>query len=231
MGQPMSVRFEKVFKRFNRGGEEIQVLNGVDFEIPAGDFIALMGPSGSGKSTLLNLIAGLDQPSSGKVIAGQIEPASMSDNALCDWRAHNIGFIFQRYHLLAVLNAAQNVEIPLLNFKLPRSERERRVKTALELVGLPDRAKHYPRELSGGQEQRVAIARCIVADPSLILADEPTGDLDAKSAGEIMDLLGLLNQKLGKTIVMVTHDPKSASRAKRIVSLQKGLLTRAGNAA
>ena len=230
MAAPMSLRFENVHKKFSRGGEEVNVLNGIDFKIPAGDFVALMGPSGSGKSTLLNLIAGLDKPTSGKVIVGELEPGNMSDNAMCDWRSQNIGFVFQRYHLLGVLNAAQNVEIPLLCFKLPRAERARRVQTALELVGLPDRAKHFPRQLSGGQEQRVAIARCIVADPSLILADEPTGDLDARAAGEIMDLLCLLNQKLGKTIVMVTHDPKASSRARRVVSLEKGLIMK-GHAA
>src|SRR5688572_19512058 len=157
MAAPMSVRFEKVLKKFSRGGEEVNVLNGVDFTIPAGDFVALMGPSGSGKSTLLNLIAGLARPTSGRVMVGDLEPQAMNDNALCDWRSHHIGFIFQRYHLLSVLNAAQNVEIPLLCFTLSRSERARRVRTALELVGLADRAKHFPRQLSGGQEQRVAI--------------------------------------------------------------------------
>lgn len=224
MAVQIPVKFDRVQKAFRRGAENVVVLQDIDFEIPAGDFVALMGPSGSGKSTMLNLIAGLEKPTSGRVTVGQVEPASMSDNSLCDWRAHHLGFIFQRYHLLGVLNAQQNVEVPLQLFKLDKAERERRVRTALELVGLADRSKHYPKQLSGGQEQRVAIARCIVTDPSLILADEPTGDLDSKSAAEIMDLMTLLNQKLGKTIVMVTHDPKTAKRAKRVVHLEKGHL-------
>ena len=224
MAQSLPVNFENVFKRFSQGGEEINILNGVNLQIPPGDFVALMGPSGSGKSTLLNLISGLDRPSSGRVTVGQVDPATMSDNALCDWRSNHVGFIFQRYHLLPVLNAAQNVEIPLLNFKLNKADRERRVQSAIELVGLKDRARYKPNQLSGGQEQRVAIARCIVTDPSLILADEPTGDLDAKSANDILGLFELLNKKLGKTIVMVTHDPKAAARARRVMSLQKGQL-------
>jgi putative ABC transport system ATP-binding protein len=218
------VKFEQVQKRFRRGGEEISILNGIDFSIPEGDFVGLMGPSGSGKSTLLNLIAGLDRPTSGRIRVGEFDPASMSDNQLCDWRCRNIGFVFQRYHLLDVLNAAQNVEIPLLLFSFSRAEKERRVRTALELVGLQERAQHYPRQLSGGQEQRVAIARALVADPALILADEPTGDLDARSAAEILGLLTLLNEKLGKTIIMVTHDPKASQRARRVVRLEKGVL-------
>ncbi len=226
MAEALPVKFEQVTKSFVRGDQQIKVLDGVNLNVPAGDFVALMGPSGSGKSSLLNLIAGLDRPSSGKVSIGSYEPATMSDSALCKWRSNHVGFIFQRYHLLAVLNAAQNVEVPLLLFKLSSKERRRRVQTALELVGLSDRSKHFPSMLSGGQEQRVAIARSIIADPTVILADEPTGDLDAKSADEILELLLLLNKKLGKTIVMVTHDPKAAKRANRVLHLEKGLVFR-----
>jgi putative ABC transport system ATP-binding protein len=224
MADPLGVTFENVRKRFERGGQEVSVLEGVSFVVAPGDFLVLMGPSGSGKSTLLNLIAGLDRPNSGRVTVGQTQPADMSDAQLCDWRARHIGFIFQRYFLLGALTAAENVEVPLLLFKLPRAERKRRVKTVLELVGLPDREHHFPRELSGGQEQRVAIARAIVTDPTIILADEPTGDLDSQSAREILDLLGLLNTKLKKTIVMVTHDPTAAKRAKKLMRLEKGML-------
>jgi putative ABC transport system ATP-binding protein len=227
MGESSELRFEDVDKRFRRGDQEATVLDKVSFQVPAGEFVALMGPSGSGKSTLLNLVAGLDRPSAGRVYVGSDEPAHMGDNALCRWRSRKIGFIFQRYHLLAVLNAAQNVEVPLLLFSLSRSERERRVKTALELVGLPDRMRHYPRQLSGGQEQRVAIARAIVADPAVILADEPTGDLDAKAAAEILELLVLLNRQLQKTILMVTHDQKAAKTAERVLHLEKGFIYQA----
>jgi putative ABC transport system ATP-binding protein len=219
-----AVRFQDLSKTFRRGDQEIKVLEGIDFEIAKGEFVALMGPSGSGKSTLLNLSAGLDKPSAGKVIVNGVEPANLGENAACKWRSANIGFIFQRYHLLAALDASQNVEVPLLLHKLGRSERKRRVQTALELVGIADRAKHYPRMLSGGQEQRVAIARAFVNDPALILADEPTGDLDSKSANEILDLLVLLNQQMQKTIVMVTHDPKAAKRAHRTLHLEKGFI-------
>ena len=230
MAEPASVRFHEVSKSFRRGGQEIKVLEGIDLEIGAGEFVALMGPSGSGKSTLLNLTAGLDRPSAGKVYVGQVEPGVLGEGAACKWRSQNVGFIFQRYHLLAALNAAQNVEVPLLLFGLSGSERKRRVKTALDLVGIGDRAHHFPRQLSGGQEQRVAIARAFVADPTLILADEPTGDLDSKSANEILDLLVTLNQQLHKTIVMVTHDPKAAKRAHRTLHLEKGFIYQEANA-
>jgi len=224
MGQSLPIHFEEVHKQFKRGGESITVLEGINFEVTPGEFVALMGPSGSGKSTLLNLVAGLDKPSAGRVIVGSDEPATMGDNEICAWRARHVGYIFQRYHLLSVLNAAQNVEVPLLLSKLGGAERSSRVKTALDLVGLPDRAGHYPRMLSGGQEQRVAIARAIVTDPTVILADEPTGDLDTKSAGEILDLMVLLNQQLNKTILMVTHDPNAAKRATRTLHLEKGFI-------
>jgi putative ABC transport system ATP-binding protein len=218
------VQFQNVTKGFARGGQQIVVIEGVTLTIAPGEFVALMGPSGSGKSTLLNLIAGLDRPEAGRVLVGNIEPAKMSDRQLCDWRSRHIGFIFQKYHLLEVLTAAGNVEVPLLLFNLPRAERQRRVRIALELVGIADRAGHYPRQLSGGQEQRVAIARALASDPSLLLADEPTGDLDSRSAKEVLDLLVLLNRRLGKTIVMVTHDPKAALRATRTLHLEKGKL-------
>jgi putative ABC transport system ATP-binding protein len=218
------VGFHEVHKSFRRGEQQISVLEGIDLEVAGGEFIALMGPSGSGKSSLLNLAAGLDRPTSGTVTVAGIQPAALGDNEVCRWRSRHVGFVFQRYHLLAALDAAQNVEVPLLLLKLPRGERNRRVRTALELVGLHDRAHHFPHQLSGGQEQRVAIARAIVADPKLILADEPTGDLDSRSAGEILDLLGLLNQQLRKTILMVTHDPKAARRAQRVLHLEKGFI-------
>ncbi len=224
MGQSLPIRFLDVHKRFTRGDQNITVLEGIDFEVTPGEFVALMGPSGSGKSTLLNLVAGLDKPSAGRVQVGNDEPAVMNDNALCAWRARHVGYIFQRYHLLAVLNAAQNVEVPLLLSSLGSAERQKRVATALDLVGLPDRAGHFPRMLSGGQEQRVAIARAIVTDPTVILADEPTGDLDTKSAHEILDLMVMLNEQLNKTILMVTHDPRAAQRATRTLHLEKGFI-------
>jgi putative ABC transport system ATP-binding protein len=185
------------------------------------EYVALMGPSGSGKSTLLNLTAGIDRPTSGRIVVGTNEPATMSDNEQCDWRARTVGFIFQRYHLIDVLRAEENVEIPLLVVGLSRAERRRRAESALALVGLADRTRHYPRQLSGGQEQRVAIARALVSDPSIVLADEPTGDLDTKSAFDVLDLLDMLN-KLGKTLVVVTHDPNVAKRAHRTLYLHKG---------
>ncbi len=221
----MGVRYVQVIKTFERAGHGVPVLNGVNFDVAPGEFIALMGPSGSGKSTLLNLTAGIDRPSSGNVIVGSDNPSSMNERQLADWRRRHIGFIFQRYHLVNVLSAAENVEVPLLLFKLPKSERRRRVQAALELVGLAQRAKAYPKHLSGGEEQRVAIARTIVNDPSLILADEPTGDLDTQSAREILGLLTLLNQNLRKTIIMVTHDPTAAKFAHRILYLQKGIFS------
>jgi putative ABC transport system ATP-binding protein len=222
MGASLHVHFDEVHKRFKRGDQEISVVEGINIDVEPGEFVALMGPSGSGKSTLLNLVAGLDKPSSGRVTVGNFEPATMSDTQVCHWRSRHIGFIFQRYHLIGVFDAASNVEVPLLLFGLSRSERQRRVKTALELVGLADRDKHYPRQLSGGQEQRVAIARAIVTDPTILLADEPTGDLDAASASDILDLLGMLSETMKKTIIMVTHDPSAAKRAQRLLHLEKG---------
>jgi putative ABC transport system ATP-binding protein len=218
------VRIQDVHKEYRRGNEKVDVLQGVSLEIPRGDFLALMGPSGSGKTTLLNLIGGLDRPTSGVVeIAG--EPISrLSDGQLSKWRARHIGFVFQFYNLLPVLTAERNVELPLLLTRLSAAQRKKHVATALAVVGLADRAKHYPRQLSGGQEQRVGIARAIVTDPTLLLCDEPTGDLDRKSGDEILDLLQALNRDHGKTIIMVTHDPQAAARARRTVHLDKGSL-------
>jgi len=203
----------------------VHVLHELDLDIPKGDFLALMGPSGSGKSTLLNLIGGLDRPSGGTIeIAGQ-RTDSLSDGALGKWRANHVGFVFQMYNLLPVLTAERNVELPLLLTSLSSSDRNKRVSAALSLVGLSERSKHKPRELSGGQEQRVGIARAIVSDPTLLLCDEPTGDLDRKSGDEILDLLQALNTQQGKTIIMVTHDPHAAARAKHVLHLNKGQLT------
>jgi putative ABC transport system ATP-binding protein len=218
------VRVRGIHKYFTRGSERIDVLKGVDLEIPQGDFLALMGPSGSGKTTLLNVMGGLDKPSSGSIEVGGIDIAGLSGSQLSRWRSHHIGFVFQLYNLLPVLTAERNVDLPLLLTKLSKAERRKRVAIALKVVGLADRAKHYPRQLSGGQEQRVGIARAIVTDPTLLLCDEPTGDLDRKSGDEILDLLQALNQQHGKTIVMVTHDPHAAARAKRTLHLEKGLL-------
>jgi len=218
------VRVKGVHKHFSRGGERIDVLKGVNLEIPQGDFLALMGPSGSGKTTLLNLLGGLDKATDGIIeVAGQTIN-DLGGTALSRWRAQNIGFVFQLYNLLPVLTAERNVELPLLLTKLSKSERRKRVAIALKVVGLADRAKHYPRQLSGGQEQRVGIARAIVTDPTLLLADEPTGDLDRKAGDEILDLLQTLNREHGKTIVMVTHDPRAAERAQRTLHLEKGQL-------
>ncbi len=223
------VRINNVHKYFTRGSERIDVLQGVNLEIPPGDFLALMGPSGSGKTTLLNLMGGLDQPSSGSLEVSGSNIAGLSGARLSRWRSEHIGFVFQLYNLLPVLTAEKNVELPLLLTKLSRAERQKRVAIALKVVGLSDRAKHYPRQLSGGQEQRVGIARAIVTDPTLLLADEPTGDLDRRAGDEILDLLQTLNRDHGKTIVMVTHDPHAAERAKRTIHLEKGVL--AGSAA
>jgi putative ABC transport system ATP-binding protein len=220
------VRVREVHKHFTRGSERIDVLKGVNLEIPQGDFLALMGPSGSGKTTLLNLIGGLDTPTGGAVEVNGVAVSSLSGSQLSKWRGQNIGFVFQLYNLLPVLTAERNVELPLLLTKLPRSERRKRAGIALKVVGLADRAKHYPRQLSGGQEQRVGIARAIVTDPTLLLCDEPTGDLDRKAGDEILDLLQSLNRDHGKTIVMVTHDPHAAERARRTIHLEKGVLTR-----
>jgi putative ABC transport system ATP-binding protein len=222
------VRINNVHKYFTRGSERIDVLQGVNLDIPEGDFLALMGPSGSGKTTLLNLMGGLDTPSSGAIEIGGANIAGLSGSQLSRWRSQHIGFVFQLYNLLPVLTAEKNVELPLLLTKLSKAERSKRVAIALKVVGLAERSKHYPRQLSGGQEQRVGIARAIVTDPVLLLADEPTGDLDRKSGDEILDLLQALNRDLGKTIVMVTHDPRAAERAKRVIHLEKGLLMGAG---
>jgi putative ABC transport system ATP-binding protein len=218
------VQIADVHKSFTRGSERIEVLKGVDLEIPRGDFLALMGPSGSGKTTLLNLMGGLDSPTSGVVEVGGERISGLSGGRLSRWRARNIGFVFQLYNLLAVLTAERNVELPLLLTKLSKAERRKRVAIALRVVGLADRARHYPRQLSGGQEQRVGIARAIVTDPTLLLCDEPTGDLDRKAGDEILELLQALNREHDKTIVMVTHDPRAAERAKRTLHLEKGTL-------
>jgi putative ABC transport system ATP-binding protein len=218
------VKIRDVHKYFTRGSERIDVLQGVNLEVPEGDFLALMGPSGSGKTTLLNLMGGLDRPSSGSIEVGGANISTLSGGQLSRWRADNIGFVFQLYNLLPVLTAERNVDLPLLLTNLSKADRRKRVAIALKVVGLADRAKHYPRQLSGGQEQRVGIARAIVTDPKLLLCDEPTGDLDRKAGDEILDLLQTLNRDHGKTIVMVTHDPRAAERAKRTLHLEKGLL-------
>jgi len=219
------VRVNDVHKVYDRGGERIDVLKGVNLEIPKGDFLALMGPSGSGKTTLLNLIGGLDRSTEGSVEVLGERVEGMSDGQLASWRARHVGFIFQLYNLLPVLTAERNVELPLLLTGLSRADRKKHVATALDVVGLADRGKHYPRQLSGGQEQRVGIARAIVTDPTMLLCDEPTGDLDRKSSEEILDLLQALNRGHGKTIIMVTHDPHAAQRARRILYLDKGSLS------
>ncbi|MFY7867587.1 ABC transporter ATP-binding protein [Roseateles sp.] len=218
------IKIRDLSKAYQRGGQDIPVLLDIQLDVPAGDFVALMGPSGSGKSTLLNLIAGIDQPSSGRIEIGGIDIATLSESQLADWRAHNVGFIFQFYNLLPVLTALENVELPLLLTGLSARQRRAHAEAALEMVKLTDRMDHYPNELSGGQQQRVAIARALVSDPMLIVADEPTGDLDRTTGGEVLDLLDELNRNLGKTIVMVTHDPKAAARARRMVHLEKGVL-------
>ena len=218
------VKIQNLHKVYFRGSERIDVLEGVTLDIPQGDFLALMGPSGSGKTTLLNLMGGLDAPSDGSIEVAGDRIDKMSGGRLAAWRARHIGFVFQMYNLLPVLTAARNVELPLLLTKLSSADRKRRVQTALSVVGLGDRANHYPRQLSGGQEQRVGIARAIVTDPTLLLCDEPTGDLDRKSGDEVLDLLQTLNREHGKTIVMVTHDPHAAARARRTLHLEKGLL-------
>lgn len=213
-----------VYKEFRRNEIRIPVLSGINLEMKAGDYLSLMGPSGSGKSTLLNLIAGLDKPTTGTVSVVGNDLGRLSEGELASWRLRHIGFIFQLYNLIPVLTAYENVELPLTLTRLSRKERDQHVRTALDVVGLSDRMDHYPRQLSGGQEQRVSIARSIATDPTLIVADEPTGDLDAKSAGEILDLLERLNQDFQKSIVMVTHDPNAAARAHRTLHLEKGVL-------
>ena len=218
------VTVRELHKVFQRGGQRIDVLQGVNLDIPEGDFLALMGPSGSGKTTLLNLIGGLDTPTEGSITVANDRIDKLSGAKLSAWRARHIGFVFQLYNLLPVLTAARNVELPLLLTKLSKADRRTRVQVALSVVGLAERMHHYPRQLSGGQEQRVGIARAIVTDPTLLLCDEPTGDLDRKSGDEILDLLQALNRDQGKTIVMVTHDPHAAARAKRTLYLDKGVL-------
>jgi putative ABC transport system ATP-binding protein len=218
------IQLRDVTKSYRRDTIEIPVLDHVSITVDEGDFLGLMGPSGSGKSTLLNLLAGIDRPTRGSVRIADTEISSLSERALAGWRARHIGFIFQLYNLIPVLTAFENVELPLLLTNLSKKQRRDHVMTALGIVGLGDREKHYPRQLSGGQEQRVAIARAIVTDPTLLLADEPTGDLDAKSAGEVLTLLQRLNEEYKKTIVMVTHDPHAAERATHVLHLEKGTL-------
>ncbi len=225
MSQGALVQVKDVHKVFHRGGERLDILSGLSLEVPQGDFLALMGPSGSGKSTLLNLIGGLDRPSSGSVVVAGEPIDRLSDGKLAQWRSRHIGFVFQFYNLLPVLTAEKNVELPLLLTHLSKADRKKHVATALGVVGLSDRSSHFPRQLSGGQEQRVGIARAIVTDPTLLLCDEPTGDLDRRSGDEILDLLQALNRDHGKTIIMVTHDPNAASRARRTLHLDKGSLT------
>jgi putative ABC transport system ATP-binding protein len=212
-------------KTFKRGSEEIHVLSGLDLEVQRGEFLALMGPSGSGKSTLLNLIGGLDRPTSGWVEVDGVRLENLSDRGLAAWRARHVGLVFQFYNLLPVLTAERNVELPLLLTHLSKADRRKHVETALKVVGLSHRARHYPRQLSGGEQQRTGIARAIVTDPTLLLCDEPTGDLDRKSGDEILALLQALNREHGKTIIMVTHDPHASARANRIVYLDKGQLS------
>ena len=225
------VEIRDVTKTYRRGSERIEVLHGIDLDIPQGEFLALMGPSGSGKTTLLNLIGGLDTPTGGQIVIGGERIDQLSSRELARWRAAHVGFVFQFYNLMPVLSAHRNVELPLLLTSLSAAERRRRAAIALTLVGLGDRARHKPRELSGGQEQRVAIARAIVSDPTLLICDEPTGDLDRGTAAEILTLLQMLNREHGKTIVMVTHDPKAAEYASRRLMLDKGTLAKNGDRA
>src|SRR5436190_2757019 len=218
------IELRDVTKTYKRDAIDIPVLDRLSITVPEGEFLGLMGPSGSGKSTLLNLLAGIDRPTRGTIRIGDTDISRLSESALAPWRARHIGFIFQLYNLIPVLTAFENVELPLLLTNLSKKQRTEHVMTALDIVALRDRAQHYPRQLSGGQEQRVAIARAIVTDPTLLLADEPTGDLDAKSAGEVLVLLQRLNQEFKKTIVMVTHDPHAAEKATRLLHLEKGTL-------
>lgn len=218
------IRVRNLTKSYERGGQHIPVLVDIYLDVEAGEFVALMGPSGSGKSTLLNLIAGIDQPTSGRIDIGGVDISTLSERSLADWRASHVGFIFQFYNLMPVLTAFENVELPLLLTNLSRKERHAHVHAALEMVHLTDRMDHYPNELSGGQQQRVAIARALASDPELIVADEPTGDLDRTTGEEVLNLMHTLQRELGKTIVMVTHDPKAAARAGRLIHLEKGVL-------
>ncbi len=218
------VTLQRISKTYSRAGTDVSVLRDLSFTIPAGTFLAIMGPSGSGKSTLLNVMAGIDRPTSGSVVVAGTRLDDLSEGDMARWRARHIGYVFQSYNLIPVLTASENVELPLLLTHLSRQERREHVKTALRLVGLGERMDHYPRQLSGGQEQRVGLARAIVSDPTMILADEPTGNLDRESAEDILTLFGRLNRELGKTIVMVTHDPRAAERAQMIRHLEKGIL-------
>jgi len=224
------VRVRNLDKKYTRGNEEIHVLQGLNLDVDAGDFVAFMGPSGSGKTTLLNLLGGLDLPTSGSISVAGDEITRMSAGKLTTWRARHVGFVFQLYNLIPVLTAFQNVELPLLLTKLSKAERRKHVETALGIVGLTDRMKHFPRQLSGGQEQRVAIARAIVADPTFLLCDEPTGDLDRRSADEIMDIIDRLVKEHGKTVLIVSHDPRAAERARVVLHLDKGVLMEAAKA-
>ena len=227
MAQPSSmIEVNNISKSYHRDSLEIPVLKNLSISVPQGEFLALMGPSGSGKTTLLNLIAGIDRPDAGSIHVNGADIGSLGESALAKWRSANVGFVFQFYNLLPVLTAYENVELPLLLTKLPKKEKRTHVEAALTLVGLGDRLYHYPKQLSGGQEQRVAIARAIVTDPTVIVADEPTGDLDKTSATEIMTLMERLNKEFGKTIVMVTHDPRAAEKAHKVMHLDKGELTR-----
>ncbi len=220
----IAVSVQNVRKFYQRDSLQIKVLDGINLEVPQGEFVALMGPSGSGKTTLLNLIAGIDRVTSGRITVAGTDLGPLSEGELAKWRSSHIGFIFQFYNLIPVLNALENVELPLLLTSLSKSERRQRAMTALRIVGLEDRAKHYPRQLSGGQEQRVAIARAVVTDPTVVVADEPTGDLDHQSAEEILTLMETFNKEFGKTIIMVTHDPRAAVRARIQHHLEKGVL-------
>ncbi len=222
MGNLLSIR--GVSKCYARGDQEVRVLRDVNLEVDAGEFVSLMGPSGSGKTTLLNIAGGIDSPTSGHVVMGSVDIGSLADADLSKWRTSNVGFVFQQYNLLPVLTALENVELPLLLVDMTKDERRRRALTALRIVGLEQRAHHYPRQMSGGEEQRAAIARAVVTDPRLIIADEPTGNLDAVAATNVLDLLQALNTDFGKTVLMVTHDPSAAARAKRLVRLNKGVL-------
>jgi putative ABC transport system ATP-binding protein len=221
------IQCRRLTKSYRKGETTITPLEALDLDVPAGDFLALMGPSGSGKTTLLNLIAGIDRPSGGQLVIDGVDISTLSRSKLADWRSRHVGYVFQLYNLVPVLTAYENVELPLLLHPLSSRERHERVRTALELVGIADRHDHYPRQLSGGQEQRVAIARAIVTDPTIIVGDEPTGDLDQESARAIMDLLTRLCEELGKTLIVVTHDAKSAAYAKRTLHLEKGRLVEA----
>jgi putative ABC transport system ATP-binding protein len=218
------IRIEHLSKTYTRGGQPIPVLMDINLNVDRAEFVSLMGPSGSGKSTLLNLIAGIDHPTSGRILINGVDIATLGESSLADWRAANVGFIFQFYNLMPVLTAYENVELPLLLTNLSRKQRKAHVEACLAMVGLTERMDHYPNELSGGQQQRVAIARALVTDPTLIVADEPTGDLDRATGEEVLKLMDELHRDLGKTIVMVTHDPKAASRASRMIYLEKGVL-------